>query len=64
MWYYEFWCEGGFLHKSDMFETEEEAIEEAERDIDYEVSLEPTRKREDYSYELYCTCEDEEEENG
>lgn len=55
MYYYEIWCEGGFLHDSkDDFEFTDydECEEEAKADCEFETSLEPTRRREDYWYEI------------
>lgn len=63
-WYFELWCEKGFIHKSDMFETKEEAILQAEKAIEAEMAKEyeekGARERGEYTYELYCTCEGEE----
>lgn len=33
-WKYQIWCEAGLLHECDGYETEEEAIEEAKRDLE------------------------------
>lgn len=55
MFYYEIWCEGGLLHDSKddyVFYTEEECEEEAKADCESEATLEPTRRREDYWYEI------------
>lgn len=50
---YDLYCEGGWLHRSDLeYDSYEEAEEEAEHDITYEASLEETRERSDYSYEI------------
>ena len=60
MWYYELWYDYDLLWKSIMFETKEEAILQAEREIDKDMGEHEERKYDAYDYELYCTCEDEE----
>ena len=60
MWYFELWCENDLIYKSREFGTKERAIKEAESVIEYEISHGSNKKRDDYSYEMYCTCEDEE----
>lgn len=63
MWYFELWCEDHFVMKSDLFHTKDDAILQAEKQIedemrkDYESNGKYTNG--EYSYELYCTGEEE-----
>lgn len=49
---YDLYVEGNWLHKSDEYDSYEEAEEEARNDIVYEASLEDTRCIDDYSFEI------------
>ncbi len=55
MWYYELWCEESFVCKSELFETKEEAILDAEKRIEKEKGC---RTRCDYFDEYYWTGEE------
>lgn len=54
MWYYELFCGDRFLHKSIMFETKEEAVEQA---VNEAAELKKQDQDGEYAYEFYCTCE-------
>ncbi len=59
MWYFELWHNDDFLCKSELFHTKEEAEKGAKTAI--KAFSELSKNRKNYTYELYCTCEDEEE---